>query len=74
MALTVQKRNSMFTAPEHFVFCKPDGNPLNPDIMRRDGLDPMLDRLGIPRNFPCSGVPHLQTFGSQYRQPGDWKP
>jgi integrase len=55
MALIVQKQNSTHTAPEHFVFCKPDGSPLNPDVLRRDVLYPMLDRLGIPRTSRAAG-------------------
>jgi integrase len=55
MALIVQKQNSMHTAPEHFVFCKPDGSPLNPDVLRRDVLYPTLDRLGFPRTSRNAG-------------------
>ena len=55
LALTIQKQNSDYTAPEHFVFCKQDGTPLNPDVLRRDVLYPMLDRLGIPRTSRAAG-------------------
>jgi integrase len=55
MALTIQKQKSMHTAPEHFVFCKPDGSPLNPDVLRRDVLYPVLDRLGIARTSRAAG-------------------
>jgi len=41
--------------PEGFVFCKEDGSPLNPDVLRRDVLYPTLDRLGITRNRSAAG-------------------
>ena len=34
---------------------KPDGSPLNPDVLRRDVLYPALDRLRIPRLKGASG-------------------
>jgi len=45
--------------PEDFVFCKLDGTPLNPDVLRKDVLYPALDRLGIPR---ASGASGFHTF------------
>jgi integrase len=53
--LTIQKQNSNTIAPEDFVFCKEDGSPLNPDVLRRDVLYPALDRLGIARNRRAAG-------------------
>jgi integrase len=41
--------------PEKFLFCKPDGSPLHPDVLRKDVLYPTLDRLGIPRTSGASG-------------------
>jgi integrase len=35
--------------PNDFVFCKPDGRPLDDDVLRLHVLYPILDRLGIPR-------------------------
>ena len=32
---------------EDFIFCKRDRSPLNPDVVRKDVLYPILDRLGI---------------------------
>jgi len=55
VALSAQKQNSKCIGPEHFVFSKPDGTPLNPDVLRRDVLYPALDRLGIQRPTRCSG-------------------
>jgi integrase len=55
VALTVQKQNSMYTGPDNFVFCKADGSPLNPDVLRRDVLYPVLDRLGIQRTSRAAG-------------------
>jgi integrase len=42
-----------------FVFCKQDGAPLHPDVLRKDVLYPTLDRLGIPR---VSGASGFHTF------------
>lgn len=50
---------AVHTQPEDFVFCKRDGTPLNPDVLRKDVLYPVLDRLGIPR---ASGVSGFHTF------------
>jgi integrase len=54
-ALMAQKHNSNHNGPDHFVFCKEDGSPLNPDVLRRDVLYPTLDRLGIARNRRAAG-------------------
>jgi integrase len=54
-AFTIQRQNSNYIEPEHFVFCKEDGSPLNPDVLRRDVLYPALDRLGIARNRRSAG-------------------
>jgi integrase len=40
---------------DNFVFCKKDGSPLDPDVLRKDILYPILDRLGIPRAKGASG-------------------
>jgi integrase len=49
-ALTAQKQNSNHRGQDDFVFCKDDGSPLNPDVLRRAVLYPTLDRLGIARH------------------------
>jgi integrase len=54
-ALTSQKQNSNHDSAEDFVFCKEDGSPLNPDVLRRDVLYPALDRLGISRTSRAAG-------------------
>jgi integrase len=54
-ALTAQKRNSIHGGQDDYVFCKDDGSPLNPDVLRRDVLYPTLDRLGIARNSRAAG-------------------
>ena len=46
-------------SPEDFVFCKNDGSPLHPDVLRKDVLYPILDRLGIARS---AGVSGFHTF------------
>lgn len=48
-------RDSTHHRPDDFVFCKPDGSPLHPDVLRKDILYPILDRLGIPRQPRSSG-------------------
>lgn len=45
----------IFTAPENFVFCRQDGASLNPDVLRKDVLYPVLDRLNIPRPKGTAG-------------------
>jgi integrase len=41
--------------PGDFVFCKADGSPLHPDVLRKDVLYPILDRLGVERTSGASG-------------------
>ena len=54
-ALMAQKQNSNHNGADDFVFCKEDGSPLNPDVLRRDVLYPTLDRLGIARMRRAAG-------------------
>jgi integrase len=54
-AFSEQRKHSVHTGPDDFVFCKPDRSPLNPDVLRRDVLYPALDRLRIPRTKGASG-------------------
>jgi integrase len=54
-SLVAQKQNSKHKGAEDFVFCKEDGSPLNPDVLRRDVLYPTLDRLGIARSRRAAG-------------------
>jgi len=49
------RENSLHQAPDDFVFCKKDGSALDPDVLRKDALYPILDRLGIPRKKGASG-------------------
>ena len=42
-------------ASNDFVFCKTDGSPLHPDVLRKDVLYPVLDRLHISRPLGTSG-------------------
>ncbi len=55
LVLMEHRQRSLHSSPDDFVFCKSDGSPLNPDILRRDVLYPALDRLGIPRSTRCAG-------------------
>lgn len=54
-ALKDHRRESTRSGPDDFVFCKLDGAPLHPDVLRKDVLYPILDRLGIPRQPRSSG-------------------
>jgi integrase len=54
-ALTQHIQQTPGRGPEHFIFCKPDGMPLHPDVLRKDVLYPSLDRLGISRTSGASG-------------------
>jgi integrase len=57
--LLEHQQNTVNKQLEDFVFCKRDGTPLNPDVLRKDVLYPALDRLGIPR---ASGASGFHTF------------
>ncbi len=54
-ALSEHLKNTQYKGPTDFVFCKKDGTPLNPDVLRKDILYPVLDRLGILREKGTSG-------------------
>lgn len=58
-AFVEHQQNVTHLQPEDFVFCKRDGTPLNPDVLRKDVLYSALDRLGIPR---VSGASGFHTF------------
>jgi integrase len=47
--LSEHQRQSSHNKPDDFIFFKPDGSHLDPDVMRKDVQYPILDRLGIPR-------------------------
>jgi integrase len=55
MALTQHFERTGHKEAEDFVFCSKDGSPLNPDVLRKDVLYPILDRLQIPRSSGASG-------------------
>jgi integrase len=54
-AITDHFERTSHKEPEDFVFCGKDGSPLNPDVLRKDVLYPILDRLQIPRTSGASG-------------------
>jgi integrase len=54
-ALTEHSQKVTRKSPEDFVFCKQNGEPLHPDVLRKDVLYPALDRLGIARSSGASG-------------------
>jgi len=49
------RESSLHRGPDDFVFCKKDGLTLDPDVLRKDALYPILERLGIPRKKGASG-------------------
>src|SRR5467141_2943753 len=53
------RQNCLHTRPPDFVFCKSDGSPLQPALLRREVLYPTLDRRHIPRSLRSAG---LHTF------------
>jgi integrase len=67
--LESHRTNSRFNKPDDFVFWKTDGSHLHPDVMRKDVLYPILDRLQIPREKRQSGFPAFRhSAGSVINQ------
>ena len=58
-SLAKHRESSLNGGANDFVFCKKDGSPLNPDVLRKGVLYPILDRLGIQRK---SGACGFHTF------------
>src|SRR5215213_1455225 len=58
-------RPSPFNQPEDFIFCRPDGRPYDPDVIRESVLYPAMDRAGINRQERSHGF-HIfrHTAGS----------
>ena len=54
-ALTFHYQNSASNGPEDFVYCKQDGAFFHPDVLRKDVLYQVLDRLNIPRPKRSAG-------------------
>ncbi|MFZ0521028.1 MAG: site-specific integrase [Candidatus Acidiferrales bacterium] len=54
-ALRRHREASDIKGSNDFVFCKRDGSPLHPDVLRKDVLYPVLDRLRISRPSRTSG-------------------
>ncbi len=54
------------TLQTDFVFCRENGEPINPDVLRKDVLYPVLDRLRIPR-------PKLSAGVTRRFEQGDWQ-
>lgn len=53
--LEEHRQSATHREPEDFVFCKADGSPLHPDVLRKDVLYPILDKLGVERTPGASG-------------------
>jgi integrase len=74
-SLRTHRSKSKFTRPEDFVFAKADGQPVDPDWLRRNALYPAMDKAGIDRGLRTHGF-HIfrHTGGSIVRaQTGDIK-
>ena len=58
-------RQSRYSKPEDFVFCRMDGRPYDPDMIRESVLYPAMDRAGIKRQDRSHGF-HIfrHTAGS----------
>jgi integrase len=54
-ALAEHFQRAVSRESDDFVFCKKDGSPLHPDVLRKDVLYPVLDKLGIARMPGTSG-------------------
>jgi integrase len=46
---------SAFKRASDFVFCKKNGSPLHPDVLRKGVLYPLLDKIGMARMPGTSG-------------------
>ena len=60
--LTAHRREARFTGDGDFVFCQPDGRPMDPDSLRKLGIYPALARAGVPfgkRASGCHAFRHL---------------
>jgi integrase len=66
-------RTSRHIGPTDPIFCKEDGTPLHPDVMRKDVLYSILDRSGIPRQARTSGFQHVPAFRRQFHQCANWQ-
>jgi len=53
--LAAHFQQSAHKAPEDFIVCSKEGSPLHPDVVRKDVLYPILDRLRIARTPGESG-------------------
>jgi integrase len=75
-ALQVHRRNSKFVRPEHFVFARPDGAPVDPDWLRRNVLYPAMDKAGIDHGLRTHGFHIFRHAGDSIvrAQTGDIKP
>ncbi len=65
LANTVEEhfQHAVHRGPDDFVFSKKDGSPLHPDILRKDVLYPILDKLGIARSARTSRFSYVPAFG-----------
>src|SRR5262245_38459340 len=57
---------SRHIGPTGHIFCKEDGTPLHPDVMRKDVLYSILDRSGIPRHARSSGFHRLRHSAASF--------
>jgi integrase len=62
--LARNKRISQHNQQEDFVFCKQDGDFLNQDVLRKDVIYPILDRLNIPRPKRSAGFHSFRHYSA----------
>jgi len=58
--LEARREVSPFKEPHHYVFCRTDGRPLDPDHIRRSVLYPALEAAEIPFHKHGSGFHQLR--------------
>lgn len=64
-ALLEQHRGfSRFIAPDDFVFCQPDGKPIDPDSLRKLGIYPAMGKAGVPFKKGESGCHAFRHLAS----------
>jgi integrase len=64
VALQRHREQSIFTAPNDFVFCSRDGSAADPDVIRDSVLYPAVDHVGIERLPRQSGFHAFRHAGS----------
>jgi integrase len=64
VALQRHREQSLFAAPNDFVFCNREGKAADPDVIRQSVLYPAVDRAGVERLPRQSGFHAFRHAGS----------